>query len=84
MGVDVGTKVGANVAGARIYDAAGLRRLVGREQAAIDELEAQHAAEHEAATARLPQALADRRTLRAQVRAVVDTLDRPADPSKST
>ncbi|MDE2868112.1 MAG: transposase [Chloroflexota bacterium] len=73
-----GTKVGANVAGARTYDAAGLRRMLGRVQAAIDDLEAQHAAGDAAATARLPQALAYRRTLRAQVRAAVSTLDRPA------
>ena len=77
-----GTKVGANVAGARTYDAAGLRRLLGRVERAIDELEAQNAAGDEAATARLPQALADRRTLRAQVRAAVDTLDRPAAPKQ--
>ena len=38
------TNFGANVAGARTYDAAGLRRLLGRVQAAIDDLEAQHAA----------------------------------------
>ena len=77
-----GTKVGANVAGARTYDAAGLRRLLARVQAAIDDLEAQHAAGDAAAPARLPQALADRRTLRAQVRAAVDTLDRPAAPQQ--
>ena len=48
-----GTRVGANVAGARTYDAAGLRRLLGRVQAAIDDLEAQHAAGDAAAPARL-------------------------------
>ena len=57
-----GRKVGANMAGARTYDAAGLRRLLGRVQAAIDDLEARHAAGDAAAPARLPQALADRRT----------------------
>ena len=77
-----GTKVGANVAGARTYDAAGLRGPLVRVQAAIDDLEAQHAAGDAAAPARLPQALADRRILRAQVRAAVDTLDRPVAPKQ--
>ncbi len=77
-----GTKVGANVAGARTYEAAGLRRLLGRVERAIDELEAQHAAGDGPAAARLPAALADRRRLQAQVRAAVDTLQTLAAPQQ--
>ena len=77
-----GTKVGANGAGARTYDAAGLRRLLGRVERAIDELEAQHEAGDGPAAARLPAALADRRRLQAQVRAAVDTLQAPAAPQQ--
>ena len=36
-----GTKIRANAAKDRTYDAAGLRRLLGRLEGAIDELEAQ-------------------------------------------
>ena len=42
-----GTKVGANAAKHRTYDAQGLRRLLGRLKAAIDELEAQNEAGEE-------------------------------------
>ena len=71
-----GPNVGANVADARTYDAAGLRRLLGRVELTIDELEAQNAA----TAARLSLAFAARRHLQGQVRAAVDTLQDPAAP----
>ena len=63
-----GTKVGANVAKSRTYNADGLRRLLGRLERAIDELEAQNEAGEEPALTRLPEMLHDRKVLRDQVR----------------
>ena len=77
-----GAKVDASAAEARTHDAAGLRRLLDRVQAAIDDLEAQHTAGDEPQPARLPAALATRRRLRTQVRAALDTLDQPAPPTR--
>ena len=63
-----GTKVGANVAKSRTYDADALRRLLGRLERAIDELEAQNEAGEDAAPANLPEMLHDRKVLRDRVR----------------
>ena len=63
-----GTKVGANAAKSRTCDADGLRRLLGRLERAIDELEAQNEAGEEPALTRLPEMLHDRKVLRDQVR----------------
>ncbi len=48
-----GTKMAANAAGDRTYDAAGLRRLVAQTEATIGDLEAQK----KVATTRLPHRL---------------------------
>ena len=50
-----GTKVGANAAKGRTYDAAGLRRLLTRLEGAIDELEGQNEAGDEPAILHLPE-----------------------------
>ena len=58
-----GTKVRANAAKDRSYDAAGLGRLLGRLEGAIDELEAQNEAGEESAIGHLPETLHDRKVL---------------------
>ena len=70
-----GTKVRANTAKSRTYDADGLRRLMGRLERAIAELEAQNEAGEEPAAAHLPKALHDRKALRERVREAVCRLD---------
>ena len=69
-----GTKVRANAAKERTYDAPGLRRLLGRLEGAIDQLEAQNAAGEDSASARLPEALQDPGALRERVREAVASL----------
>lgn len=62
-----GTKIPGNAAKGRTYDAAGLRRLLERTEAAIADLEAQNTTGGEATVPRLPQALAQAKALRARV-----------------
>ena len=69
-----GTKVGANAAKDRTYDAEGLRRLLDRLEGAISDLEAQNEAGEDAVPAHLPQELADNETLREQIRQAMDEL----------
>ena len=69
-----GTKVGGNASKGRTYDADGLRRLLGRLEGAIDELEAQNEAGEETATGHLPETLHDRKVLREQVRETMSKL----------
>lgn len=70
-----GTKVGANVAKSRTYDADGLRRLLERLDDAIADLEAQNEAGDEPSAGHLPEELHDRKVLRDQVREAVSRLD---------
>ena len=69
-----GTKIRANAAKDRTYDAAGLHRLLGRLEGAIDELEAQNEAGEESAIGHLPERLQDRKALRERVRETVHRL----------
>ena len=69
-----GTKVRANASKDRTYDAGGLRRLLGRLEGAIDELEAQNEAGEEPASGHLPETLHDRKVLREQVRETMSKL----------
>ena len=68
------TKVRANASKDRTYDAGGLRRLLGRLEGAIDELEAQNEAGEEPASGHLPETLHDRKVLREQVRETMSKL----------
>lgn len=69
-----GTKVRANAAGDRTYDAEGLGRLLDRVERAIADLEAQNEAGEDAAVVNLPEELADKETLREQVRRAMGEL----------
>jgi transposase/IS5 family transposase len=71
-----GTKVAANAAGDRSYDAAGLRRLLERTEAAITELEAQNEGGNDPPPFRLPEELQQAQILRQKVR---DAMSRLAD-----
>ncbi len=63
-----GTKIAANAAGDRTYDAAGLQRLLERVEVAIAELEAQNEAGDDSPPPRLPEELQRAQALRRQVR----------------
>ncbi len=63
-----GTKVGANAAGDRTHDTAGLGRLLERTEAAIAELEAQNEGGDDPVSPRLPEELQQAQALRQQVR----------------
>jgi hypothetical protein len=69
-----GTKIAANAAGDRTYDAAGLQRLLKRAEAAIAELEAQNEGGNDPAPPRLPEALQQAKVLRQQVRDAMSCL----------
>ncbi len=62
------TKIAANAAGDRTYDAAGLQRLLERVEVAIAELEAQNEAGDDSPPPRLPEELQRAQALRRQVR----------------
>ena len=59
----------------RSYDAEGLAKLLERLDRAIAELEGQNEGETDRAPAHLPEKLADKRTLRDQVRRAMDELE---------
>ncbi|MFC1957627.1 IS1182 family transposase [Chloroflexota bacterium] len=63
-----GTKIAANAAGDRTYDAAGLHRLLERAEVAIAELEGQNEAGDDSPPPRLPEDLLRAQALRQQVR----------------
>ena len=70
-----GTKVVGNATRDRTYDADRLRQLLDRVvEAAIEDLEAQNEAGEDAATAHLPEELADKVVLREKVRQAMDDL----------
>ena len=69
-----GTKVVANASLNRSYDAKGLRGLLDRVERAIGDLEAQNEAGEDTAAAHLPEELADKEVLRAQVRQAMTDL----------
>ena len=62
-----GTKITANAANDRTYDAEGLQRVLERVEAAISDLEAQNEAGEGAVPTRLPKELAKKEALREQV-----------------
>ena len=69
-----GTKVVASASLNRSYDAEGLRGLLDRVERAIGDLEAQKEAGEDTAAAHLPEELADKEVLRAQVRQAMTDL----------
>ncbi len=70
-----GTKVGGNAAHARTHDAAGLKRLLEKTEAAIADLESQNAAD-QPVPARLPRELAQAEKLRERVREAIAEVSR--------
>jgi len=70
-----GTRVAANAAGDRTHDAAGLRRLLDRVEAAIVELEAQNEGGDDPLPARLPEQLQTAQSLRQQIRDAMSRLE---------
>jgi len=66
-----GSKVGGNAARERTYDAAGLKRLLERTEAAIADLEAQNQTSGVETPARLPQELRRQEVLRDKVKAAL-------------
>ncbi len=69
-----GTKVGANAARDRTYDAGELGRLLNRVEKAISDLEAQNEAGEDTPALHLPEELANKQTLREQIRHAMDEL----------
>ena len=69
-----GTKIPANAAKDRTYDAAGLQRLLNRTEATIAELEAQNESGGDPPPPRLPEALRQAEARRAKVRAAMERL----------
>ncbi len=69
-----GTKIAANAAGDRTYDAAGLHRLLERTEAAITQLEALNDAGNDPTPPRLPEELQRAQALRQQVRDAMSRL----------
>jgi hypothetical protein len=69
-----GTKIMANAAKDRTYDAAQLERLLKRTEAAIAELEAQNEAGDDAPPPRLPEELTQAQKLREHVREAMERL----------
>ena len=75
-----GTKMFANAAASRTYTGEQLGQLLDRVEKAIKELEAQNEGGEDGVPARLPEKLADRKTLRQRVRQALEGLpdrDRP-------
>ena len=70
-----GTKVSANASVYRTHNAEELRQLLNRVEAAIRDLEAQNEAGEDTATAHLPGELANKKTLREQVRRAMADLE---------
>ena len=70
-----GTKVSANASSYRSCDAGGLAKLLERLDRAIAELEDQNEGETDRAPVHLPEELADKSTLRDQVRRAMDQLE---------
>ena len=74
-----GTKVGANAARERTYDAEGLGKLLERLEGAIRELEAQNEGGEDDSPAHLPKELKNKEALREQVREAMAELEDQQD-----
>jgi transposase len=69
-----GTKIAANAAGDRTYDAADLQRLLNRTEAAISELEAQNEGGDDSPPPRLPEELQTAKKLQQRVKDAMNRL----------
>jgi len=69
-----GTKIAANAAGDRTYDAADLQRLLNRTEAAISELEAQNEGGNDSPPPRLPEELQTAKKLQQRVKDAMNRL----------
>ena len=76
-----GTKVGGNAARERTYDAAGLKRLLEKTEAAIADLESQNATD-QPVPARLPRELVQAEKLRERVREAIAEVNREGGPKR--
>ena len=76
-----GTKVGGNAARERTHDAASLRRLLEKTEAAIADLESQNTVD-QPAPARLPRELARAERLRERVREAIAEISREGGPKR--
>jgi transposase len=77
-----GTKIAANAAGDRTYDAVGLSCLLERTEAAIAQLEAQNEGGDDSPPPRLPEELQKAQTLRKEVREAMNYLARHQELSR--
>ena len=77
-----GTKVTANAALIKTYDARRLEQLLERVESAIESLEAQNEAGEDTAVARLPEKLAEQQTLRRRVRQALEDLPGMERPNR--
>ena len=77
-----GTKVYANAAVIRTYDAKRLQELLDRVNRAIESLEAQNEGGEEGVVARLPEKLAEQRALRQRVRQAMKELPSKERPNR--
>ena len=77
-----GTKVYANAAVIRTYDARRLQELLERVESAIESLEAQNEGGEEGVVARLPEKLADQKALRQRVRQAMKDLPSMERPNR--
>ena len=77
-----GTKVYANAAVIKTYDARRLQKLLERVESAIESLEAQNEGGEEGVVARLPEKLADQKALRQRVRQAMNELPSMEPPNR--
>jgi transposase len=77
-----GTKVQANASKERTYDAARLKKLLERTEAAITDLEAQNETEDDPPPPRLPDVLAEKQALQQQVTAALAQVMAEDGPSR--
>ena len=70
-----GTKVPANASSSRSYNAEGLARLLERLDRSIAELEDQNEGDTDGAPVHLPEELANKKSLRDQVRRAMEELE---------
>ncbi len=75
-----GTRIAANASRGRTFDAKGLKRLLDRVEAAIEDLEAQNSAGGDSPPASLPEELASAEALRQRVREALGRVEQEEGP----